>query len=62
MDEQELPFSVRLLLNEGGMIQCACMNSKEQKEVLAGMFLYDDIHENIASNVSVVLRKGAAAV
>ncbi|TGZ84820.1 hypothetical protein EX30DRAFT_367960 [Ascodesmis nigricans] len=35
VDEQELPFSVRVILNEGGMIQCACMNSKEQKEVLA---------------------------
>ena len=36
MDEQELPYSVRVWLNEGGMLQCACMNSQEQKQVLAG--------------------------
>jgi len=36
VDEQELPYSVRVWLNEGGMLQCACMNSQEQKQVLAG--------------------------
>jgi len=35
VDEQELPYSVRVWLNEGGMLQCACMNSQEQKQVLA---------------------------
>ncbi|KAI5788629.1 hypothetical protein FPQ18DRAFT_238297, partial [Pyronema domesticum] len=34
VDEQELPYSVRLMLREGGMLQCACQNSAEQKQVL----------------------------
>ncbi|KAA8914889.1 hypothetical protein FN846DRAFT_770687, partial [Sphaerosporella brunnea] len=37
VDEQELPHSVRLMLREGGMLQCACQNSAEQKQVLSGM-------------------------
>jgi len=36
VDEQELPYSVRLMLLEGGMLQCACQNSAEQKQVLGG--------------------------
>ncbi|KAI5807060.1 hypothetical protein EDC01DRAFT_11747 [Geopyxis carbonaria] len=35
VDDQELPHSVRLMLQEGGMLQCACQNSGEQKEVLS---------------------------
>lgn len=34
VDEQELPHSVRLMLREGGMLQCACQNNSEQKQVL----------------------------
>ncbi|RPA79186.1 hypothetical protein BJ508DRAFT_328593 [Ascobolus immersus RN42] len=34
LDEQELPFSVQLFLAEGGMLQAACQNTREQKEVL----------------------------
>lgn len=37
LDEQELPFSVQLFLSEGGMLQAACQNSREQKEVLGVM-------------------------
>jgi len=39
-DEQELPFSVQLDLYEGGILQCACQNSLEQKEVLTGEIEY----------------------
>lgn len=34
-DEQELPFSVVVVLEEGGELQCACQNAREQKEVLS---------------------------
>ncbi len=39
LDEQELPNSVRLYLNEGGMLQCACQNRGEQEEILGGKLL-----------------------
>lgn len=37
LDEQELPFSVVVMLEEGGLLQCACQDSREQKEVLGAI-------------------------
>lgn len=36
VDEQELPHSVRLMLRGGGMLQCACQNNAEQKQLFSG--------------------------
>ncbi|PWW79521.1 hypothetical protein C7212DRAFT_341801 [Tuber magnatum] len=37
VDEQELPHSVRLFLETGGTLQCACQNGSEQKEILGAI-------------------------
>lgn len=37
LDEQELPYSVRVHLQDG-VLQCACQDGKEQKQILGGVF------------------------